>query len=168
MPREFLSTAEIYLVNEASVDPQSGNFANAAQIHVPLYASNVTIPFSMSTEDIKFLGTNGSYTQVMGPEPTRLEMNITSWTVQFLKAILGRDENNRVFSKYVTFLIQAKKQEQGSNDRKNVQFIVFGRFIEGDLLSLEAGAAQSTDYTFSAEYITIKTENESLVYNLVG
>ena len=81
---------------------------------------------------------------------------------------MGRDENQRIFSKYVTFLIQAKKQEQGSNDRKNVQFIVFGRFIEGDLLSLEAGTAQSTDYTFSAEYITIKTENESLAYNLVG
>lgn len=168
MGRRFISRAEIYLINPSSIDPASGNFANASQIGTPLYASSITIPFSMKTDEVEFLGTNGTYVQVMGVEAIEMEMTITNWSLDFIDAIIERDENNRVFSKNVSFLIQGTLQEQGSSLREDVEFIVFGQFMEGDIFNLEAGSAQKTDYTFSVEQLSIKSQGRSNTYNLVG
>lgn len=168
MGRTYLATAEIFLVNPASVDPTNGNFANASQMNTPLYASDISIPFEMKSDEVEFLGTNGSYTQIMGNEAIEMEITINNWSLDFIDALIGRDENDRVYSKPVTFLIRGIMQEQGLAKREEVQFIVFGQFKSGDLLNLEAGTAQSTDYTFAVEQISIKAKGRSNNYNLVG
>lgn len=168
MGRTYIATAEVFLVNPASVDPANGNFANASQMNTPLYASKISIPFSMKSDEIEFLGTNGSYTQVMGNEAIEMEMTVNNWSLAFINAMIGRDENDRVYAKPVTFLIRGIMQEQGIAKREEVQFIVFGMFKEGDILNLEAGTAQSTDYTFAVEQLSIKSRGESVNYNLVG
>jgi hypothetical protein len=168
MGRTYISTAEIYLVNPASVNPTEGNFSNPSQIGTPLYASSISIPFEMKTDEVEFLGTNGSYVQVMGVEAIEMEMTINNWSLDFIDSIIGRDENDRVYSKPVTFLVRGRINEQGSAKFDEVQFITFGQFMSGDILNLEAGNAQSTDYTFSVEQLSIKSKGRSNTYNLVG
>lgn len=168
MGRTYIARAEIFLVNPASVNPTENNLANASQMGTPLYAASIKIPLEMKTDEVEFLGTNGSYTQVMGTEPIDMEMTINNWSLDFLDAIIGRDENDRIYSKPVTFLIRGILEEQGTSKREDVQVITFGRFISGDVFNLEAGNAQSTDYTFSVEVLSIKSKGRSNNYNLVG
>lgn len=156
------------MVNPASVNPQQGQFSNASEMNIPLYASAVTIPWKFKTDEVEFLGTNGSYTQVLGLEPIEMEITINSWSLDFIDAMVGRDENDRPYSKPVTFLIRGIMQEQGTSKREDVQIITFCQLIEGDLFKLEAGQAQSTDYTFSVQQLSIKSRGRSNNYNLVG
>lgn len=168
MGRTYIATAEIFLVNPTSVNTAEGNLANASQVGMPLFAAKIDIPWEMKSDQVDFLGTNGSYTQVMGPEPIEMEMTINSWSMEFIDAILGRDENDRPYSKPVTFLIRGVMNEQGTAKREAVQVVTFGRFISGSIFTLEAGTAQTTDYTFSVEQISIKASGRSNTYNLVG
>lgn len=167
-PRTWIATAEVFLVNPASVNPAENNFANASEMNIPLFAGSVKIPWKFKTDEIEFLGTNGSFTQVLGMEPVEMEMTINSWSLDFIDAMIGRDENDRPYSKPVTFLIRGVMQEQGSSKREEVQIITYGQMIDGDLLALEAGNAQKTDYTFSLQNVSVKSRGRSSNYNLAG
>lgn len=166
--RTYIQSAEVFLVNPASVNPGQNNFANASEMNIPLFAGSIKIPWKFKTDEVEFLGTNGSFTQVLGMEPVEMEMTVNSWSMDFIEAMIGRDESNRPYAKSVTFLIRGILTEQGTNKREEVQVITFGQMIEGDLLALEAGNAQKTDYTFSLQNLSMKHKGRSQTYNLAG
>lgn len=168
MTQQFIGRGSVFLVDPGSVDPANNNFANPRQTATRMYAESLKIEISMSSDEIKMLGTNGSQVRVYGPEPVEMETTITNWSPRFIDSILGRDSENRVFSKYVTFLIQAELQTQGLNITEEVQIITFGQFLSGPFVMMEAATAGKLDYTFSVEKLSMKGTGFSLDYNFVG
>lgn len=168
MTQKFIGKGDVFLVDPASVDPENNNFSNPRQTANRMYAESFKIELNMATDEIKLLGTNGSQVRVYGPEPVELETTITNWSPKFVDSIIGRDEENRVFSKYVTFLLQAKLQTQGLNITEDVQIITFGQFLSGPFVMMQAATAGKLDYTFSVEKLSMKGNGFSMDYNFVG
>lgn len=159
----FMARADVYLLNSASTPD------NPSLGREKLTATNLTIPLSLQREETQFLATAGTFVQVMGPEAVEMEMTLFGWSGDFLEAILEIDEEGRVWAKRVGFLIKGKLQTAKSNlDIKEVIFIAYGQFAEGDLLKLEAGNAQESDFTFVLDSLSIKRDNKTVNYNLSG
>jgi hypothetical protein len=166
--QQFIGKGDIFLVDPNSVDPANNNFSNPTQTANRMYAESFKIELSMATDEIKLLGTNGSQVRVYGPEPVELETTITNWSPKFVDSIIGRDSENRVFSKFVTFLVQAQLQTQGLNITEDVQIITFGQFLSGPFVMMEAATAGKLDYTFSVLKLSMKGKGFSLDYNFEG
>ncbi len=168
MTQQFIGRGSVFLVDPGSVDPANNNFANPRQTATRMYAEKWSVEVEMSSDEINLLGTNGSQVRIYGPKPVEMEMTITNWSPGFIDSILGRDSENRVFSKYVTFLVQAQLQTQGLNVTEEVQIITFGQFLSGPFVMMEAATAGKLAYTFSVEKLSMKGTGFSLDYNFVG
>ena len=161
-PMRFMARADLFLLDAAST------VGNPTPVGSRIAATKVKIPLQLQSEEMQFLGTGGTYTQMMGPQQVTLEFSLGGWSADFIDAVLVRDIDNIVYAKVVSLLLQGKLQTQNSNVTDDAVFVCTGQFMEGDLFTLDAGKIQETDFKFVLSALSVKVANRTVLYNFAG
>lgn len=161
-PMRFMARADLYLLDAAST------LSNPTPVGSRIAATKVKIPLQLQSEEMQFLGTAGTYTQMMGPQQVSMEFSLAGWSADFIDAVLLKDSNNVLSAKVVSLLLQGKLQTQNSNVTDDAVIVGTGQFMEGDIFSLEAGKIQEHDFKFVLSQLSVKVGNNTSLYNLSG
>lgn len=154
--------ADLFIVNPSSTRD------NPSPMGERLAATEISIPISFQTDEIQLISGGGVYTQFFGLEATELTFTLGTWSLDFIDAIIGRDSDNQVYSKYVTFLFSGFQQKVRENTRIPLSILPYGRVSEFDFLNFEAGNAQTYEFTFILDEVAVKSGSKTIVYKLTG
>jgi hypothetical protein len=154
--------ADLFIVNPSSTRD------NPSPMGERLAATEISIPISFQTDEVQLISGGGVYTQFFGLEATELTFTLGTWSLDFIEAIVGRDDDGQMFAKYVTFLFSGFQQKVKEDKRIPLSILPSGRVSEFDFLNFEAGNAQTYEFTFILSQIAVKSDSRTITYELTG